>query len=114
MIGLLLGCAILTLGICMEVSPGLIMVPGEGIVRAFSIVTKIRFGTVKVCFDVSLIIIAGVLSFIFFGRLNGIGIGTIIAAVITGVIVNFFNRHLRFVAPAPSQPSNKQSPATKR
>lgn len=43
-----------------------------------------------------------------------IGIGTIIAAVITGMIVNFFNRHLRFVAPAPSQSSNKQSPATKR
>ncbi|MBT1170363.1 DUF6198 family protein [Bifidobacterium sp. SO4] len=97
-IGLLLGTALLAFGICMEVSPKLIMVPGEGIVRAFSMVTKVRFGTVKVCFDISLIVIAGVLSFLFFGRLNGLGIGTIIAAAITGLIVNFFNRHIRFVS----------------
>ncbi|MBT1165701.1 YczE/YyaS/YitT family protein [Bifidobacterium simiarum] len=97
-IGLLLGTTILALGICMEVAPGLIMVPGEGIVRAFSTVTKVRFGTVKVCFDVSLIVIATALSFVFFGRLNGLGVGTIVAAAITGLIVNFLNRHVRFVA----------------
>ncbi|WP_239512584.1 YczE/YyaS/YitT family protein [Bifidobacterium avesanii] len=98
-IGLLLGCFILALGICMEVAPGLIMVPGEGAVRALQIVTKARFGTLKVCFDVSLIVIATALSFVFFGRLNGLGIGTVVAAVITGQIVNFLNRHMRFVAP---------------
>ncbi|NEG54230.1 YczE/YyaS/YitT family protein [Bifidobacterium platyrrhinorum] len=97
--GLLLGCAILALGICMEVSPALIMVPGEGIVNAFAKVTKVRFGTVKVCFDVSLIIIAGVLSSVFFGRLDGLGVGTVVAAVITGQIVNLINRHVRFVGP---------------
>ncbi|MBW3090559.1 YczE/YyaS/YitT family protein [Bifidobacterium miconisargentati] len=104
-IGLLLGTALLAFGICMEVSPKLIMVPGEGIVRAFSMVTKVRFGTVKVCFDISLIVIAGVLSFLFFGRLNGLGIGTIIAAAITGLIVNFFNRHIRFVSAV--EPANR-------
>ena len=108
-VGLLLGTAILALGICMEVSPALIMVPGEGVVRAFSIVTKARFGTVKVCFDVSLIIIAGVLSFLFFGRLNGLGVGTIIAAAITGLIVNLINRHARFVGPTDPR---KADPAT--
>lgn len=97
-IGLLLGCIILALGICMEVAPGLIMVPGEGAVRALQIVTKARFGTLKVCFDVSLIIIAAVLSFVFFGRLNGLGVGTVVAAAITGQIVNFLNRHIWFVA----------------
>ncbi|WP_236024531.1 YczE/YyaS/YitT family protein [Bifidobacterium pluvialisilvae] len=96
-LGLLLGCTILAFGICMEVSPGLITVPGEGIVRAIAIVTKIRFGTVKVCFDVSLIVLSSVMSFVFFGRLNGVGVGTVIAAVITGQIVNFFNRRVRFV-----------------
>ncbi|KFI51433.1 YczE/YyaS/YitT family protein [Bifidobacterium callitrichos] len=95
--GLLLGCFVLALGICMEVAPGIIMVPGEGIVHAFSVVTKVRFGTVKVYFDVSLIIIAGVLSFVFFHRLNGLGVGTVVVAVITGQIVNLLNRHFRFV-----------------
>ncbi|NEG88520.1 YczE/YyaS/YitT family protein [Bifidobacterium aerophilum] len=95
--GLLLGCAILALGICMEVAPGLIMVPGEGVVNAFSMVTKARFGTIKVCFDVSLIIVAAVLSFAFFGRIEGLGVGTVVAAVITGQIVNLLNRHFEFV-----------------
>ncbi|OZG66463.1 hypothetical protein BHAP_0325 [Bifidobacterium hapali] len=96
-IGLLLGCTILALGICMEVAPGLIMVPGEGVVNALVIVTKARFGTLKVCFDVLLIIIAGILSFVFFGGIRGLGIGTIVAAIITGQIVNVINRYCRFV-----------------
>ncbi|MBW3093339.1 YitT family protein [Bifidobacterium sp. 82T10] len=100
-VGLLLGCAILALGICMEVAPGLIMVPGEGVVNAFAIVTKVRFGTVKVCFDVSLVIIAGIMSFVFFGRIDGLGLGTVVAAVITGQIVNLINRFCRFVPAKP-------------
>lgn len=96
-IGLLLGCTILALGICMEVAPELIMVPGEGVVNALAIVTKARFGTLKVCFDVSLIIIAGILSFVFFSGIRGLGIGTIVAAIITGQIVNVIKRYCRFV-----------------
>lgn len=91
-----LGCMILALGIVIEVAPNVIVVPGEGVVRALSIVTRIRYGTVKVAFDVSLIVIASVLSFIFFGRLNGIGVGTIISAVIVGMFINLINRLFKF------------------
>lgn len=101
-IGLLLGCFLLAFGIRMEVTPGLIMVPGEGAMRALAIVTKARFGTLKVCFDVSLIVIAGVMSFAFFHGIRGLGVGTVVAAVITGQIVNFLNRHIRFVSPKPT------------
>ena len=83
------------------------MVPGEGIVLAFSMVIKVKFSTVKVCFDIMLIVIAGVLSFIFFGRLNGIG--TVIAAAITGLIVNFINRHMRFVGPTKPAKTTQQA-----
>lgn len=91
-----LGCMILALGIVVEVAPNVIVVPGEGVVRALSIVTRIRYGTVKVAFDVSLIVIASVLSFIFFGRLNGIGVGTIISAVVVGMFINLINRLFKF------------------
>lgn len=91
-----LGCMILALGIVIEVAPNVIVVPGEGVVRALSIVTRIRYGTVKVAFDMSLIVIASVLSFIFFGKLNGIGIGTIISAMIVGVFINVINRLFKF------------------
>lgn len=91
-----LGCMILALGIVVEVAPNVIVVPGEGVVRALSIVTRIRYGTVKVAFDVSLIVIAAICSFIFFGGLNGIGVGTIISAVIVGMFINLINRLFKF------------------
>ena len=80
---LFIGCFILAIGISIEVAPNVIVVPGEGVVRALALVialkkSKIKFGTVKIYFDITLIVIACILSFIFFGELNGIGIGTII------------------------------------
>lgn len=92
----MLGCLILAFGIVIEVAPNVIVVPGEGLVRALSIVTKVRYGTVKVAFDVTLMVIATICSFIFFGRLNGIGIGTIISAIIVGLFINAINKLFRF------------------
>lgn len=54
-VSLLIGCMILAVGICVEVAPNVIVVPGEGIVRAISYAGKKDFGKVKVCFDVTLI-----------------------------------------------------------
>ncbi len=101
-ISLLIGCFILAFGICIEVAPNVIVVPGEGVVRALSLVItlkkpSIKFGTVKIYFDVSLIIIATILSFIFFNGLNGIGIGTIVSACVTGKFINIVNRYFKFI-----------------
>lgn len=93
LISLAVGCVILAVGITIEVAPDTLMVPGEGIVRAISRVSGKRFGTVKVYFDVSLIMIAVVLSFLFFGRLNGLGLGTVVSALAVGKIVNIVDRH---------------------
>lgn len=94
---LLLGCLILGFGISVEVAPDVLMVPGEGIVRAISTVSKIRFGTVKLCFDTTLVIIAGVMSFSFWGHLEGLGIGTVVSAFIVGPICNLLARHLPLI-----------------
>lgn len=90
---LLIGCAVLALGISIEVAPNVLMVPGEGIVKALAVVTGKRFGSIKVLFDVTLILIAVILSLLFFHRLNGLGLGTIVSALIVCQIVNFINRH---------------------
>ena len=97
MLAFLAGCVVLALGIAVEVAPDILFVPGEGIVRAIACVSGKKFGTVKVCFDVTLILIAGVLSFLFFGGLNGLGIGTLISALIVGKIVNLINEHLKWL-----------------
>ena len=68
---LALGCAVLAFGISVEVAPNVIVVPGEGIVRAIFPSTLGRpFGTCKLCFDITLVLIACGLSFVFSGGLQ--------------------------------------------
>ncbi|WP_296895977.1 DUF6198 family protein [uncultured Megamonas sp.] len=102
LISLIIGCMILALGICIEVAPNVIVVPGEGVVRALALAIaikkpKVKFGTIKIYFDITLIILACILSFIFFGELNGVGIGTIISALVVGKFINFINQHFKFL-----------------
>lgn len=98
LLALLAGCTILALGISIEVAPNVLMVPGEGLVKAISTVFHKRFGSVKIAFDVSLVVLATSLSFLFFFRLQGLGLGTIVSALIVGKIVNIFNRHFPLIS----------------
>ena len=41
-------------------------------------------------------VIAGILSFIFWGKLNGVREGAIIAALLVGFIARLFGKHLEF------------------
>ena len=97
LIALILGCAILGVGISIEVAPDVLVVPGEGIGRAMTQVSGKRFGSVKVFFDCTLVAIALVLSFLFFHGLNGLGLGTVISALIIGRFVNLYNRYLPLI-----------------
>lgn len=99
---LISGCFILALGICIEVAPNVIVIPGEGVVRALflAIIRKnptTKFGTIKIYFDITLILIAILLSFFFFNALNGIGLGTILAGIFTGKFINILNKHIKFI-----------------
>ena len=94
---LVAGCTVLAFGIAIEVAPNVITVPGEGLVRAISSVTRRPFGSCKVAFDVSLAVLALVCSFLFFGEVRGLGVGTVVSALLVGRIVNLCNRHLPFL-----------------
>ena len=94
---LLIGCAILALGISIEVAPDTIVVPGEGIVRVIAQETHKEFGKIKIYFDVTLIIIATILSFVFFHSLKGVGIGTIISALLVGKFVQLIDNHFGLI-----------------
>ena len=96
---LLIGCVILGFGVYTEVLANVAMLPGESFVRAVSSTWKTEFGSTKVAFDVSLTVIAAVLSLIFAHRLDGVREGTIIAALLVGFIARLFGRHLSFLGP---------------
>lgn len=90
----LTGCALLGAGIAIEVAPEVTLVPGEGIVRAIASVTGRRFGTIKVAFDVTLIVAACLLSLVTMGGIRGVGVGTVITALVVGHVVNFVSARL--------------------
>ena len=96
---LLIGCLILGFGVYMEVLADVVMLPGESFVRAIVLTWKTNFGTTKICFDVSMAVIAAILSFIFTGKLNGVREGTIIAALLVGFIARVAGKKLAFVKP---------------
>ena len=99
LVALLAGCIVLGFGVYMEVLADVVMLPGESFVRAIVQTWNTNFGNTKIIFDSSMTIIAGVLSVIFFGKLNGVREGTIIAALLVGFIARLFGKHLEFVKP---------------
>ena len=94
---LLIGCLILGVGVYMEVLADVVMLPGESFVRAIVLTWKTNFGTTKICFDVSMSVIAAVLSFVFAGRLAGVREGTVSAALLVGFIARLIGKKLVFL-----------------
>lgn len=85
------GIIFIGFGIALGVIADVILNSGEAIVKAISDVTKKEFGTVKIIFDITWVLMSVVLSLVFFdGKLLGTREGTIISAVFVGVTVKFF------------------------
>lgn len=89
------GIIVLGFGISLSVIANVIMNSGEAFVKAISDVSKKQFGTVKIFFDVCCVILAVILSMIFFKmKIMGTREGTIISALLTGVVVKFFTKRI--------------------
>lgn len=96
LIMLILGIVVLSFGISLSVIANVIMNSGEAFVKAISDTINKNFGNVKIAFDVSCVILAVVLSIIFFNfSIVGTREGTIISALCTGIVVKFFNKKLK-------------------
>lgn len=96
LICLIIGCFILGLGVYLEIVADVIMLPGELFVKSLAVTLDKDFGKIKIAFDVSLTIIAGVVGFVLFHKLAGIREGTIIAALLVGFTARLLKRKLVF------------------
>jgi uncharacterized membrane protein YczE len=94
---LIIGCAILALGVSMEVIADVVMLSGEAFVKAISSKLNKEFGTTKVFFDVTLVVSSSIISIVLFQKLVGVREGTIIAALIVGMIAKEFNKVFGFI-----------------
>lgn len=97
---LLIGCVVLGVGVYMEMLADVVMLPGESFVRSVVFRWATEFGMTKVAFDVTMTVVAAVLSFVFAGMLSGVREGTIVAALLVGFIARLINRRLEFMPQA--------------
>lgn len=94
---LILGCAILGFGVFIEVIADVVMLPGEAFVNTVSKTFHTDFGKTKVMFDSSMALISAVIGIVLYHKLAGVREGTIIAAVLVGMIARFLKRKLEFL-----------------
>lgn len=90
----LFSCVVIGFGVFLQVKADAVLLAGEGMGLAFVKIFKWEFGTVKTCIDCSLVCIGLACSLMFLPGLEGIREGTVVAAVLVGMIVRFFNRHV--------------------
>ena len=92
----LVGILILGFGVSLSVIANVIMNSGEAFVKAISDTLHKEFGNVKVVFDVMCVLLSLVASLLLFDfTIVGTREGTILSALLTGMVVKFFNRRLR-------------------
>ena len=91
-----IGVAVLGFGIFLSVTADVILNSGEAFVKAISDTWHRKFGNVKIAFDCTCVVLAIILSLIFFNfTIVGTREGTIISALCTGVVVKFFQKHFQ-------------------
>ena len=89
-----IGIVLVGLGVSIEVTARLVTTAGEGVVLAICQVAPVKFGNMKVIFDVTLVCISIVTGLVFLGRLEGVREGTVAAAICVGLLAKWFNKPL--------------------
>ena len=83
----IIGILLVAVGVSFEVKAGVVVLAGEGVVLAICrVLPKVKFGYMIVGFDVTLVVIASILSIVFTGRQQGVREGTDAPALLVGLI----------------------------
>ena len=108
------GCGVLALGIALEVKANVAMLAGEYLVKVLARRLRFDFGYVKLCFDVSLVLLSCLMSWLALSRIDGVREGTVVAAVVVGPVIHAVSPWLRVLdrwlgrQPAPAAAAPQQ------
>lgn len=94
-----IGIVLVAIGVSFEVVAEVTTLAGEGFVLAVCKASRIKFGTMKIAFDVVLVAMACILSLIFLHGIYGVREGTVAAALLVGAISRQLNKPLGKVFP---------------
>ncbi len=89
------GCLLLALGISLLLIADVSYMPGEGIIKTISREYSLSFSRVKICFDVSTVAMAIILSLVYFHNITGVREGTVVAAFLVGLLIRRLQKPLR-------------------
>lgn len=98
-IQLALSGIIIGVGVVWEVRSDVLLIPGEGLPVTIAKVFRADFGKIKIGFDVLLVAIAILCSYIFFGRWRWdlVGVGTLFSMFYVGIIVRLVSPHMKWL-----------------
>ena len=87
---------IIALGVFVYVPAGFVPLAPEGTMLAICKITKFKFSNVKLCSDITMVVVSGITCLVVIKELGSVGIGTIIAAVLVGnevkLMTKFFGK----------------------
>lgn len=85
-------------GIAFEIKCGSVTMPGEGLPAAICKVTGKPFAKIKIIVDVTLVVIAVILGYVYFQRWlwQVVGIGTLFAMVYVGMVVKIITPRIKW------------------
>ncbi len=89
---MLISTVVIAFGIFLYLPAGLIPLAGEGCMQAVSSVTHVEFSKVKICFDCTMVLVSAITCLTVLHKLGSVGLGTVVAAILVGVIVGIINR----------------------
>lgn len=87
---LLFGCGMMALGIYLQISAKVVVNPCDGLVKVIAEKTKQKFSSVKIYVDVAIMAIGIIISLMVFGRIYGVGLATVLLALLTGAFIKLF------------------------
>ena len=80
------------IGLFFYVPADIIPLAGEGVMLAISKVADKAFSTVKIAFDITMVLISLITCLILIHSLGSVGIGTVIAAVMVGMVLKLITK----------------------
>ena len=93
---------LLCIGIALSNRCGLPIIPTYLFPRELSEITSIKYSRIKVSFDVICLTVTALMTGLILGHLDGLGIGTILAAFTMGKVIGWIgewmDQHVRFVS----------------
>lgn len=84
---LLVSVVLVAVGIFLYLPADIMPLAGEGVMQAVSDTLHVPFARAKVAFDVTMVAVSLVTCLAFLHRLGSVGAGTVIAAVLVGVVL---------------------------